>query len=44
MAVRLGGRADAPERQSELARKIFRDHVICAASILGLLVLQLSFA
>jgi hypothetical protein len=44
MAVRLGGRGDAPERQSELARAIFRDHVICAASILGLLALQLSFA
>ena len=44
MAVRLGGRADAPDRQSELAREIFRAHVICAASILVLLVLQLSFA
>jgi hypothetical protein len=44
MAVRLGGQADAPERQSELAREIFRGHVICAASILALLVLQLSFA
>src|SRR6202011_3567557 len=39
MAVRLGGRADAPERQSQLAREIFRGHVICAASILTLLVL-----
>jgi hypothetical protein len=44
MAVRLGGQADAPERQSELAREIFRGHVISAASILTLLVLQLSFA
>ncbi|HEV2922778.1 MAG TPA: hypothetical protein VGW98_02000 [Solirubrobacteraceae bacterium] len=44
IAVRLGGQADAPERQSELAREIFRGHVICAASILALLVLQLSFA
>jgi hypothetical protein len=44
MAVRLGGRADAPKRQSELAREIFRGHVICAASILALLALQLSFA
>jgi hypothetical protein len=43
-AVRLGGRADPPDRQSELAREIFRGHVICAASILVLLVLQLSFA
>jgi hypothetical protein len=44
LAVRLGGRADAPERQSELARAIFRGHVMSAASILTLLVLQLSFA
>jgi hypothetical protein len=44
MAVRLGRRADAPERQSHLAREIFRGHVMCAASILTLLVLQLSFA
>jgi hypothetical protein len=44
MAVRLGARTDAPERQSALAREIFRDHAICAASILALLVLQLSFA
>jgi hypothetical protein len=44
MAVRLGGRADAPDHQSDLAREIFRDHVVCAASILALLVLQLSFA
>jgi hypothetical protein len=44
MAVRLGGRADAPKRQSELAREIFRGHVFCAASILALLALQLSFA
>jgi hypothetical protein len=43
IAVRLGSRADAPERQSELAREIFRGHVFCAASILVLLVLQLSF-
>jgi hypothetical protein len=43
-AVRLGQRVDPVERQSELARSIFRDHLLCAASIAGLLVVQLAFA
>jgi hypothetical protein len=43
-AVRLGSRLDPPERQSELAREIFRGHVACVISIAALLVLQLSFA
>jgi hypothetical protein len=43
-AVRLATRADPPERQSELARSIFRAHVACAVSISALLALQLSFA
>ena len=43
-AVRLGTRRDAGDRQSELARSIFREHVACAAGIAGLLVVQLSFA
>ena len=43
-AVRLGARADSIERQSALARSIFRDHAICAAGIAGLLVVQLAFA
>ena len=43
-AVRLGGRADPPERQSALAREIFRGHLLCAALIVALLALQLSFA
>jgi hypothetical protein len=43
-AVRLGTRADPPERQSALARAIFRGHVFCAAGIAGLLALQLAFA
>jgi hypothetical protein len=42
-AVRLGSRADTPERQSELARDIFRTHVFCLACIAALLVLQLCF-
>jgi hypothetical protein len=43
-AVRLGTRADPPERQSALARSIFRGHVFCATAIAGLLVVQLAFA
>jgi hypothetical protein len=42
-AVRLGTRADAAEHQSALARSIFRDHVLCAAAITALLVVQLAF-
>jgi hypothetical protein len=42
-AVRLGARADTPERQGSLARAICRDHVLCAGAISGLLVLQLAF-
>jgi hypothetical protein len=42
-AVRLGQRVDPVERQSELARSIFRGHVFCAAAIAGLLVVQLAF-
>jgi hypothetical protein len=42
-AVRLGTRADTVERQSELARAILRDHVVCLVSIAALLTLQLAF-
>jgi hypothetical protein len=41
-AVRLGTRADTPERQSALARAILREHVFCLASIAALVALQLS--
>jgi hypothetical protein len=41
-AVRLGARADSPEHQSQLARSILRDHLLCAAGILALLVIQLA--
>jgi hypothetical protein len=44
LAVRLGARADPPERQSELARSILRGHVASALSIAGLLAVQLGFA
>jgi hypothetical protein len=43
-AVRLGTRADERERQSALARAIFRQHVLCFASIAALIALQLSYS
>jgi len=42
-AVRLGARRDSPERESALARSIFRDHVLCIVAMAGVLVLQLAF-
>jgi hypothetical protein len=42
-AVRLGTRRDTLERQSALARSIFREHLFCAAAIVGVLVVQLGF-
>lgn len=43
-AVRLGSRSDTAERQSELARSTFREHVVCLVSISALLAVQLSQA
>jgi hypothetical protein len=43
-AVRLGSRTDGVECQSELARSILRDHLMCFAGIAALLALQLAFA
>ena len=43
-AVRLGAREDSLDGQSELARSICRDHLLCAASITALLALQLATA
>ena len=43
-AVRLGGRGDAAAVQSELARGICRDHLLCLAAIAAFLALQLSAA
>jgi hypothetical protein len=43
-AVRLAARTDQVEEQSRLARSIFRDHLLSAASITALLVVQLGFA
>ena len=40
-AMRLGARTDSPLRQSELARSICREHLLCFAGILGFLALRL---
>jgi hypothetical protein len=41
-AVRLGGRGDTVERQSELARSICREHLLCFTAIAAVLAIQLS--
>ena len=43
-AMRLATRLDSPERQTELARGICRDHLVCLAGILAFVVLQLAAA
>jgi hypothetical protein len=43
-AVRLGTRRDGIDRQSALARSILRQHLVCIAAILTVLVLQLAAA
>jgi hypothetical protein len=43
-AVRLGRRRDPSADQQALARSVLRDHVICFAAILTLLVVQLASA
>ena len=43
-AVRLGGRTDAAAHQTQLARRVYRDHQLCIASISTLLVVQLGLA
>jgi hypothetical protein len=40
-AQRLGAREDPVTRQSELARSIYREHLLCAAGIAALLAVQL---
>jgi hypothetical protein len=41
-AVRLGSRGDTIERQSELARSICREHLLCFLAIAAVLAIQLS--
>lgn len=43
-AVRLGARRDSAAMQSELARGIFRDHLVCIAAIGVFVTLQVSSA
>ncbi len=43
-AVRLGTRRDGRAEQSRLARSILRDHLLCAAAIATVLVVQLAAA
>ena len=43
-ARRLGARTDPPEVRSELARSIFRDHLVCLAGMTTLLAVQLAAA
>jgi len=43
-AIRLGRRTDPVDVQSALARSILRDHLLCLAAIVSLLVIQLGFA
>jgi ER membrane protein SH3 len=43
-AVRLGRRADPVQVQGRLARSIGRDHLLCLAAIVSVLVLQVGFA
>jgi len=42
-AVALGTRGETTERQSALARSIFRGHVFCIAAMGGVLIVQLGF-
>jgi len=42
-AIRLGRGLDSPTVQSELARAICRDHLICLGAVLAFVVLQLGW-
>lgn len=42
-AVRLGTRLDPPDVQSQLARSICRDHVLCFAAITSVLAIELAW-
>lgn len=43
-AVRIGTRADDAAEQSRLARRIYREHLVCLACIATVLALQLAVA
>ena len=39
-ARRLGARTDPPDAQSRLARRIFRDHLVCITAMVAVLAVQ----
>ena len=41
-AVRLGGAQDPPALQTQLARRIYRDHLTCLTAMVAVAVLQLA--
>jgi hypothetical protein len=43
-AVRLGTQADSLAMQQELARSIYRDHLVCVGAIFAVLATELAFA
>jgi ER membrane protein SH3 len=43
-AIRLGSRTDTIAGQSQLARSILRDHLLCILAVAGVLFVQLAFA
>jgi hypothetical protein len=43
-AVQLGTRNDPFPRQHQLAKSIYRDHLLCAGAILAVLAVELGFA
>lgn len=43
-AVRLGSANGSPDEQTQLARQVYRDHVICFAAMAGVVVLQVAGA
>jgi hypothetical protein len=43
-AVRLGARSDPAEARLELAKSIYRDHLVCVCAISAVLAVELGFA
>ncbi len=43
-AVRLGAQADSLATQQQLARSIYRDHLVCISAIFAVLAIELGFA
>jgi hypothetical protein len=43
-AIRLGAQVDPPATQQQLARSVYRDHLVCACAIFAVLAVELGFA